>query len=87
MIVHEVAAVANLLLVEVRLLKHLVLEEVVGLEVELQLEARLGVRARQVLDPDVGEALEGLRVAVGDDFAEVDVRTEGGQPELGNARG
>ena len=86
-VVDKVALVADLLLVQVRLLEHLVLKEVVRREVEQQFETGLLLCTWEVLDPDIGKALERLSIAVGDGVAEVDVGAEGGQPELRDARG
>ena len=81
-IVHEITRIANLLLVQVGLLEYLVFEEIIWSEHEEEFEAGLGLRTWQVLDANVGECLERLGVAVGDDLAEVDVCAEGSEPEF-----
>ena len=84
-IVHEVARVADLLLVQVRLLEHLILEEFVGSELEKQLETRFGFRTWQVFNTNIDERLQSLRIAVGDDLAKVSMCAESSEPELGDA--
>lgn len=89
LVVHEIARVADLLLVDVRLLQLLVLEVLVRREGEDELEAGLafaGLRG-EILDADIGEVLERAGITLGDDLGEADVVSEGGKPELGDRGG
>ena len=77
-VVDEVATVAVLLLVVVRLGDGLVGEELVLLEFEDEAEAR----AVEVLHADVGQVLQRSLVAVCDHLGERDLVLHGAQPEL-----
>lgn len=91
-IIEEVAREADLGPVDVGLGEDLVLEVVVGAEVEVELESRLaldilsGVRVVKVLDLDVGEALQSIGVAIGNQLANAQVVAEGGEPEFRDTR-
>ena len=93
-VVHEVARVPDLLLVEICLLEDLVREEVVLLKLEKDLETRLAHRFGictdafgQVFEADIDKVLEGLSIAICDHLAQRNVVSECGQPELGDTGG
>lgn len=85
-IVHEITGEADLGLIDVGLFESSVLKELVGGEVEDDLESR-GVLGIEVLERDVGEVLEGGLVTLGDELCDGDMVSEGCEPELGDSSG
>lgn len=87
LVVHEVASIADLLLINVCLLQLCVLEILVRREGEDQLETGLslvGTRrvVGEVLDADIVEMLEGGSITLRNDLVETDVVPEGSEPKL-----
>ena len=83
LIVDEIAGVADLRLVQIRLRELLVCEVVVGLEVEVELVPGWAV-GREIADLHIGERLERVRVAIGDQLSDAGVVAQCSEPELGN---
>ena len=93
-IVHKVTRVSNLLLIEICFLENIVLEKVVVLKYKEDLEAGLahclGICANafgQVFEADIDKVFKSLSVAICDDFAQTQVVSKRGKPELGDAGG
>jgi hypothetical protein len=72
-IVHEIARISNLLAVHICLLEHLVLEILVLRKLEDELESRLGLARREVLDAEVSEVLERRSITIVDQLGQTDV--------------
>ena len=72
-IVHEIARISNLLAVHVRLFEDLVLEKLVLRKLKDELEPRLGLARREVLDAKLGEVLERPSITIGDQLGQTNV--------------
>ena len=86
-IVDKVTCIANLLLVEVGLFQDSVIEEIVGGELENELEARGGIGSGEVFDANINEVLQCSGIPIRDDLIEDGVIAESGKPELGDTIG
>ena len=86
-IVDKVTCIANLLLVEVGLFQDSVIEEIVGGELENELEARGGIGCGEVFDANINEVLQCSGIPIRDDLIEDGVIAESGKPELGDTIG
>lgn len=67
-VIHEIARIADLLAVYVRLLEHVIFEIFIWRKVKDELEPGLGFARGKVLDTEVGDVLECTSVAIVDQF-------------------
>jgi hypothetical protein len=67
-VIHEIAQIADLLAVHVRLLEHVIFEILVLRKLKDELEPGLGFARGKVLDAEVGDVLECASVAIGDQY-------------------
>jgi hypothetical protein len=65
-VIHEIARIADLFAVHVRLLEHVIFEIFVWRKLKDELEPGLGFARGKVLDTEVGDVLECTSVAIGD---------------------
>ena len=93
-IVHKVTRISDLLLVEIGFLENIVLEKLVVLKYKENLEAGLAhclcICANafgQVFEADIDKVFKSLSVAICDEFAQTQVVSKRGEPELGDAGG
>ena len=67
-VINEIARIANLLAVHVRLLKHVIFEIFVRRKLKDELEPWFGFTRGKILDTEVGNVLECASVAISDQF-------------------